>query len=323
MHGIPRGIKDYTLDANNEAIGTYMKTMAKRVLLFLLLNIAIITTISIILQLLQVRPYLTNAGLDYEALLIFCLIWGFVGAFISLALSRLMAKWMMGVQLIDSDTTNPTERQLLTIIQMLIKKAGLTMPEVGIYDSPEVNAFATGPSQTRSLIAVSSGLLRTMQWDEIEGVLAHEISHIANGDMVTMTLLQGVVNAFVMFLARVFAFIVSGLGKQRDSRGSPFLYMACVFLFQIVFMILGSMIIAAFSRFREFRADAGGARLAGNISMIQALKRLQQVSHIRETETQKNASFQAFKISHPGGMLRLFATHPPLEKRIRRLQGRE
>lgn len=300
-----------------------MGSIVKRVLLFLLLNAAIIVTISLILNLLNVQPYLTQAGLDYQSLLVFCLIWGFVGAFISLGLSRLMAKWVMGVQVIDPDTTHPTERQLLTLVRELVKRAGLPkMPEVGIYESDEVNAFATGPSRARALVAVSSGLLRRMSWDEVEGVLGHEVSHIANGDMVTMTLLQGVVNAFVMFLARVLAFAVTRIGKQRDSKevGSPFLYTVCVMLFEIVFMILGSMVIAAFSRFREFRADAGGARLAGREEMVKALVRLQEFSTVEDPKAQQT-SFQALKISNRHGMLRLFATHPPIEARIERLKS--
>jgi heat shock protein HtpX len=300
-----------------------MGSVVKRVLLFLVLNAAIIITISLVLNLLNVKPYLTEAGLDYQSLLAFCLIWGFVGSFISLGLSRLMAKWVMGVQVIDPDTTHPTERQLLAVVQQLIKRAGLPkMPEVGIYESDEVNAFATGPSRSRALVAVSSGLLKRMEWDEIEGVLGHEVSHIANGDMVTMTLLQGVVNAFVMFLARVLAFAVTRIGKQKDSResSSPFMYTICVVIFEILFMILGSLVIAAFSRFREYRADAGGARLAGKEEMIKALVRLQTVSSIEDPRAQQT-SFQALKISNRHGILRIFATHPPLEDRIARLKS--
>jgi heat shock protein HtpX len=300
-----------------------MKSIAKRVLLFLLLNAAVILTVSVILNFFDIRPYLSRTGMDYQSLLAFCLIWGFVGAFISLSLSRLMAKWMMGVEVIDPDTTQPLERQLLATVRQLVKRAGLPkMPEVGVYESDEVNAFATGPSRSRALVAVSSGLLRRMDWTEIEGVLGHEVSHIANGDMVTMTLLQGVVNAFVMFFARVLAYAVTSMTRQRDSDSRPsFLYSALVFVFEIVFMIFGAIVVATYSRAREYRADEGGARLAGKQAMIQALTRLESVVSIEDPRSQQS-SFQALKISNPRGILRLFSTHPPLKDRIARLEGR-
>jgi heat shock protein HtpX len=300
-----------------------MGSIAKRVMLFLLLNAAVILTVSVICSVFNVRPYLTSMGLDYQSLLIFCLIWGFAGAGVSLAMSRLMAKWVMGVQVIDQDTTSPLERQLLSVVSQLVKKAGLPkMPEVGVYESDEVNAFATGPSRSRALVAVSSGLLHRMKWNEIEGVLGHEISHIANGDMVTMTLLQGVINAFVMFFARVLAFVVTRIGRNReDSREpSPLMYNLLVIVFEIAFMILGTIVVAAYSRFREYRADEGGARLAGRDAMIQALTRLETVSTVEDPRTQ-NSAFQAFKISNPHGLLWLFATHPPLAQRIARLEA--
>ena len=299
-----------------------MKTLAKRVFLFLLLNAIIIFTISLILGFLDVKPYLNKSGIDYQSLLAFCLIWGIAGSLISLSLSRLMAKWMMGVEVIDPDTTQPNEKHLLQVVRQLVQRSGLPrMPEVGIYESEEVNAFATGPTKSRALVAVSSGLMKKMDWTEIEGVLGHELSHVANGDMVTLTLLQGVVNAFVMFFARVLAFAVTRIGKQKeDARSSPFLFNVLVFVFEICFMILGSMVVAAFSRFREFRADEGGARLAGRPAMIQALTKLQSVSSIEDPRA-KNSTFQAFKISSKRGMLHLFATHPPLEERIARLEG--
>ena len=300
-----------------------MKSIAKRVFLFLLLNAAVILTISLILSFFDVRPYLTQAGMDYQSLFIFCLIWGCTGALISLAMSRLMAKWMMGVEVIDPDTTQPLERQLLATVRQLVKRAGLPrMPEVGIYESEEVNAFATGPTRSRALVAVSSGLLRTMEWTEIEGVLGHEISHVANGDMVTMTLLQGVVNAFVMFFARVLAYAITSFSRQRESDSRPsFLYSGLVFLFEIVFMILGAIVVATYSRAREYRADEGGARLAGKEAMIQALTRLKSVIAVEDPRVQ-HASFQALKISNPKGFVRMFSTHPPLEDRIARLEGR-
>ncbi|MBS0616180.1 MAG: protease HtpX [Verrucomicrobia bacterium] len=298
---------------------------AKRIVLFLAVNILVVLTISLILNFLGVRPYLNAHGLDYNSLMVFCLIWGMGGAFISLALSRKMAKWILRVQVIDPNTNDPHMKELVQMIYELARAANLPeMPEVGIYNSPEVNAFATGPSKRRSLVAVSSGLLNRMSKTELEGVLGHEISHIANGDMVTMTLLQGVVNAFVMFLARVLAFIFSGLGqnRQRSSQGSYMSYTLFVFLFEFVFMILGSLIIAAFSRFREFRADRGGAQLAGRDKMISALQALQRTVATHDVAAEKPA-LAAFKISHPskhGGLMHLFATHPPLESRIERLQ---
>ncbi len=298
--------------------------MFKRIFLFVIVNILVVTTISIILSLLGVRPYLQHYNLDYTSLMIYCLIWGFGGAFISLALSRQMAKWMLGVRVINPQTSDPEEQQLLTVVYRLARNAHLlAMPEVGIYDSPEVNAFATGPTQKRSLVAVSRGLLKRMSSEELEGVLGHEIAHIANGDMVTMTLLQGIVNAFVMFLARVLAFIFSGLGQSREksSSGSYFKFNLFVMIFQTILMILGSLVVAAYSRYREFRADKGGAKLAGRDRMVFALEALQRLEPIRDIKAEKPA-FQSMKISHHKGrgFLALFSTHPPLEDRIARLK---
>lgn len=297
--------------------------MAKRIFLFLVLNFLVVLMISIVLNLLNIRPYLQSYGIDYTSLLIFCLIWGMGGAFISLALSRKMAKWMMGVKVIDPHTHDPEERQLLDTVYRLAKKAELpAMPEVGVYRSNEVNAFATGPTRSRALVAVSTGLLGRMKTEEIEGVLGHEVTHIANGDMVTMTLLQGVVNAFVMFLARVLAYVISGLGRDRQERGSTMSYILLVYLFEVVFMILGSLVVAAYSRYREFRADAGGARLAGKEAMISSLQTLRVLQEIKDPR--ESPAMAAYKISHQGrkGFLRLFASHPPLEERIERLQKR-
>lgn len=297
---------------------------AKRIFLFLAINFLVVIAISAILNIFNVRPYLTQVGLDYQSLMIFCFIWGMGGALISLSLSRVMAKMLMGVKLIDPDTKDPALRQLLNTVEALSRKAGLPdMPQVGIYQSPEVNAFATGPTKRRSLVAVSSGLLNRMNQGEIEGILGHEITHVANGDMVTMTLVQGIVNAFVMFLARVLAYVVSGLGKDRrqGSGGSYGTYMIMVFVFEIVFMLLGSIVIAWYSRFREFRADKGGAELAGKEKMISALKSLQHTMNQRDQKAEQPA-FQAFKISTPrkGGLISLLASHPPLEVRIKRLE---
>jgi heat shock protein HtpX len=300
--------------------------LAKRILLFLALNILVVTTISFILELLNVRPYLSQYGLEYKDLMIFCLVWGMGGALISLSLSRIMAKMMMGVRVIDPDSAITQQRQLVNTVHMLARNAHLTeMPQVGIYDSPELNAFATGPTQKRSLVAVSTGLLNRMSQNELEGVLAHEICHITNGDMVTMTLVQGVVNAFVMFLARVLAYVVSGLAqqsKEKSSERSYFAYSMLVFVFEFAFMILGSIVIATYSRFREFRADKGGSHLAGKEKMIAALEALQRNIQIKDEAHQKPA-FQAFKISNRKhhGLGMLFATHPPLDDRIERLKN--
>lgn len=299
-----------------------MGTIAKRVILFIAVNALVLVTISLILNFFDVKPYLTPYGLDYNSLMIFCLIWGMAGAFISLALSRIMAKWMMGVKVIDPARASGQDQALVDMVYKLAKNAGLSaMPEVGIYSSPEVNAFATGPTQARSLVAVSSGLLSRMNTPEVEAVLAHEVSHVANGDMVTMTLLQGVVNAFVMFFARVLAYAVMRMGRQREDEGvgSSFMYSILVFVFEIVFMILGTIVIATYSRFREYRADAGGARLVGRDKMIMALQALERTLQIQDPKAEQPA-FQTMKISSGRPLMRLFSSHPPLEDRIARLQ---
>jgi heat shock protein HtpX len=298
--------------------------MAKRIFLLLAVNVLVMITISIILGLLHVGQLFPSGGL--EGLAVFCLIWGFAGAFISLGLSRIMAKWMMGVKVIPPETSDPTLRELVETVHGLARGAGLPkLPEVGIYESDEVNAFATGPTRSRALVAVSSGLLRRMGQREIEGVLGHEVTHIANGDMVTMTLVQGIINAFVMFLARVLAFVVSQAMRSRDDRdsGGGWIEFLLIQVFQIVFSILGFIVVCWFSRWREFRADAGGARLAGRASMIGALQALRRL-HDPEAEAaaaQQSRAFQSLKISgRAGGFAALFATHPPLEERIARLE---
>lgn len=294
--------------------------MAKRVVLFLAVNVLVVLTISVIMSVLGVRPYLSQQGIDYQSLLIFCLIWGMGGSFISLGLSRIMAKRMMGVQVLSPDSREPHEQELLNTVRRLAQGAGIPMPEVGVYESDDLNAFATGPSKSRSLVAVSSGLLHRMDRNQVDGVLGHEISHIANGDMVTMTLLQGVVNAFVMFLARVIAWGVAQATRRDDDEGISYgIFYAVQFVLEIVFMVLGSMVVAAFSRYREFRADAGGASLAGRESMIQALQALQRNTQIEQDEAP--ASIAAFRIYNGQGIARFFASHPPLEERISRLRA--
>lgn len=296
--------------------------MVKRIFLFLVLNFLVVFMISIILNLFNIRPYLQASGINYQDLLLFCFIWGMGGAFISLSLSRVKAKWMMGVKVIDPHTKDPEQRHLLDMVARLSHKAELPhTPQVGIYSSNEVNAFATGPTRSKALVAVSTGLLSRMKENEIEGVIGHEIGHVANGDMVTMTLLQGVVNAFVMFLARVAAFFLSGSGRGRQQKGISMSYIWMVYLFEVIFMIFGSIVVSAFSRFREFRADKKGAQLAGRDSMISALQSLRVLQDIKDP--QEKPAMAAFKISHQGrkGLLRFFATHPPLEERIERLKG--
>ena len=297
--------------------------IAKRVFLFVAVNVLVVATISIVLGALGVRPYLTERGLNLGSLAVFCLIWGFGGAFISLALSRVMAKWGMGVKLINPGTPDPGLQELVSTVHRLAQAAGLrTMPQVGVYDSDEVNAFATGPTKNRSLVAVSTGLLRRLRREEVEGVLGHEIAHVANGDMVTMTLVQGVVNAFTMFLARVLAFFVAQLFRRDEEGGgiSHVVYFVSTLVFDIAFSILGSVVVAWFSRLREFRADAGGAQLAGRDRMVGALEALQRTYGIVDP-ADSQAAVQTLKISgHPRGLMKFFSTHPPLETRIARLK---
>jgi heat shock protein HtpX len=290
--------------------------MAKRIFLFLLVNILVMVTITIVVSLLGVGRYIGPGGLQYGALFIFCLVWGMGGAFISLLLSRFMAKMMLGVKAIDPATTNPEERWLIETVYRLAKQAGLPgKPEVGWYESDEVNAFATGPTRSRALVAVSSGLMSRLGRDQVEGVLGHEITHVANGDMVTMTLVQGIVNAFVMFIARVIAFFVSQSVREESRAMVNFLV---VIVLQIVLSILGMIVVAWFSRQREFRADAGGARLAGRQKMIGALEALQRTSELVDTQQQSLATLKI--AGKPSGFLSLFATHPPLEVRIEALK---
>jgi len=291
-------------------------TWAKRIVLFLITNILVMLTISILMQLLGLNRGLGASGIDYGSLMVFCLVWGMAGSLISLALSRVMAKRMMGVRVIDPNTRDPQEREIVEMVHNLARAARLpAMPEVGYYDSPEVNAFATGPTKSRALVAVSSGLWQRMSRDEVEGVLGHEITHVSNGDMVTMTLLQGVVNAFVLFFARVIAFAVSQ-NVRDENRGM--VQFGIVMVLQIVLSLLGAVVVAAFSRWREFRADRGGAQLAGRGKMIAALERLRRNVELVDT---RQESLATLKIAGgPSRMASLFASHPPLEVRIARLQ---
>jgi len=288
----------------------------KRIFLFMATNIAIMVTLMIVLSLLGFTGYLTADGLDYAALMVFSLVWGFGGAAISLLMSRWMAKTAMGVQLVNGRTGHAELDWLYQSVEQLTRKAGLPMPEVGIYDSPEVNAFATGPSKRSSLVAVSSGLMRSMRREEIEGVLAHEVSHIQNGDMVTMTLVQGVVNAFSIFFSRVIANIVRQL---VDERISGLVFFVTTIVFDIVFTFLGMMVVGWFSRAREFRADAGASVLSSRNNMIAALQRL-QVNQALVDQSQPQLATMKISGGRLTGLRMLMATHPPLEERIAALE---
>ena len=307
----------------------------KRWLLFFAMNLLFILTITTICSLFGLDVYLYAYGQDYQTLFIGCAIWGFAGSFFSLMCSKWMAKRMMGVELIEE---NGSHGHLVRQIHFMARKAGLTkMPEVGIYHSAELNAFATGRSRNNSLVAVSTGLLQNMKNDELEGVLAHEVSHIANGDMVTMALLQGVMNTFVMFFARVAVMIIENAmrGGDSDRRREGLGFFArfmLIQLFQVIFGFLAMIPLGFFSRYREYRADAGSAKLVGPHKMIAALQKLQLhyepmlQGHTPDQHEQMRAEpegLAAFKISgkRKGGLLALFSTHPPLEERIAALKG--
>ena len=288
----------------------------KRVLLFLATNLAVVLVLSIVLSVLSSWLGLNRQGMG--GLLLMAAVFGFGGSIISLLISKWVAKRSYGVQIIEQPRSE-MEHWLLATVTRQAQQAGIGMPEVGIYDSPEMNAFATGASKNNSLVAVSSGLLYSMSRDEAEAVLAHEVSHIANGDMVTLTLIQGVVNTFVIFFARVVAGIISNAFRSNDEeQGSAlggFAYMMIVFVLEMVFGILASVIVMWFSRQREFRADAGSARLAGRHKMIAALERLRQ-GH----EPQLEGTMMAFGINGKRSMNEWFMSHPPLEQRIEALR---
>jgi heat shock protein HtpX len=290
--------------------------MGKRIFLFIVTNLAIVLTLSIVVSLLGLNQGITADGLNIGALAMFCLVWGMAGSFISLQMSRWIAKRATGVKLVDGRSGRSELDSLYGTVERLARQANLPMPEVGVYESPEVNAFATGPSKSRSLVAVSTGLLRSMRPEEVEGVLAHEVAHIANGDMVTMTLLQGVINAFVMFAARVIAHFMTRTGDDRGGNGGG-MYFLTVMVLQIVFGILGSLITSWFSRQREFRADRGGATLAGRDRMLAALRRL---AANRELVDTRHEGLATMKINGAGRWMVFFSTHPPIEVRIAALE---
>lgn len=286
-----------------------------------IVNIAIVLTIGLVIQLLGLGPVLAEMGTGTQGLLTICVVWGMTGSFISLFISKWMAKRMMGVKILDAQAYDSGAQQLIATVHRLARQAGLTtMPEVGVYESPEINAFATGPSKNNSLVAVSSGLLHKMKTHEVEGVLAHEVAHIQNGDMVTMTLVQGMVNSFVLFLTHLVTnFILRG--DDEEGRGSSFFmhYIVHSAVYSII-ALLAMPIVSAFSRWREYRADAGGARLAGKDRMISALRALQGTENLVDN---REAAFSSFKISGKkhGFLAQLFMSHPPLEDRIQRLNN--
>lgn len=285
----------------------------KRFLLFAGTNLAILLVLSAFIEIFGLDRWLAAQGVgNYGGLLVLALIFGMGGSFISLAISKWMAKRMMGVQIIDQPR-DAAEQWLLQTVQRQARQAGIGMPEVGVFDSPVMNAFATGMSRDNALVAVSTGLLRNMERDGVEAVLGHEVSHIANGDMVTMGLLQGVLNTFVIFFAHVLARIL-----MRDERGGGLAYFGVVIALEMVFGLIASVIVAWFSRYREFRADAGGAHLAGRRKMIAALSSLQR--SYGESDLPKEMA--AFGISgrFGSGFAKLFASHPPLAQRIAALE---
>ncbi len=287
-----------------------------RILLFLATNIAVMIVISILFNLLGLSGYVSAQGLDLGALLMMSAVIGITGSVISLAMSKTMAKTSMGVQVI-SQPQNQTERWLYDVVARQSQQAGIGMPEVGIFQAPVANAFATGMSRDSSLVAVSTGLLQSMTPDEVEAVVGHEISHVANGDMVTMALMQGVLNTFVYFFATIIGHVVDRALSGNDERsGFGMGYYMTQMVAQIALGFLASMLVCWFSRHREFRADAGGANLAGRGKMIAALRALQRGHEAEELPGQ----FAAFGING-GGIQKLFMTHPPLEERIAALQN--
>ena len=288
----------------------------KRIILFLATNMAIVLVLSVTMRVLGVEPYLTANGLNLNSLLIFAAVFGFGGSLISLAISKWTAKKSMGVRVIDSPSSS-SEVWLFDTVRKYAADAGIGMPEVGIFDSPEVNAFATGMNKNNALVAVSSGLLQAMTRQEAEAVIGHEIAHVANGDMVTLALIQGVVNTFVMFLSRVIGHTVDKVVFKTE-RGTGPAFFVTMIIAELVLGILASIIVMWFSRQREFRADRGGASLAGKQNMIGALERLQQ-RHAGPLP-EKMAAF-GISGGRAAGLKRLFMTHPPLEERIAALRN--
>lgn len=287
-----------------------MSNFFKRISFFFLLNLVFIIIISVVTHYLGLNRYMTSKGIDYRALALLCLVWGFAGSFLSLFLSKFIAKRSMGVKLYNKND------KIYQIVDELSKSAGIKTPEVGYYPSNEINAFATGWSRNHSLVAVSAGLLNQMDEDEIKGVLGHEVAHISNGDMVTMTLVQGLINTLVMFFARALASIVNSIVFKSDR-----INFILVFAFELTLGLLGIMITSYYSRVREFKADKEGAKLAGRRQMIMALEALRKDRYIEEGD--KGARMAAFKINSKSKFMKLFSTHPDLEKRIQKLKEYE
>ena len=293
----------------------------KRIVLLIATNFAVLLLLGIVMQIFGIDEWLARRGQSYEALLVMSAIFGFGGAFVSLLASKWIAKMTMGVQVIQQPSSE-AERWLVETVRSHAQKADIGMPEVGVFESPDPNAFATGARRDAALVAVSTGLLHSMRRDEVEAVLGHEIAHVANGDMVTLTLIQGVLNTFVIFLARIIGGIVDSntRGNDDQNRGPGMGYFFTVMIAQIVLGLFASMIVAWFSRRREFRADAGGADLAGTRSMIGALEALKRA----HTPSQMPENLAAFGIHGSGvtGLKKLFMSHPPLEERIEALEQR-
>lgn len=290
----------------------------KRLSLFLITNILVVLTISLVTNFLGLNKYLTPYGIDYKTLGIFCLVWGMAGSVISLLLSKFLAKKAYNLIIIDPRTSDSVERVIYQMVADLALRAGMSkIPEVGYYNSEESNAFATGWRENSSLVAVSTGLLDNLDPKAVEAVLAHEISHIKNGDMVTMTLVQGVVNAFVMFFARILAFFVSSFisskGNDDENHSSPILTMVLTFVFEMLLTVLGSMVVFWFSRHREYKADLGGSRLTSKENMILALSQLSGTKVLKD-------NYATMKISGTG-WAEIFSTHPSIEKRIKALNN--
>jgi heat shock protein HtpX len=284
----------------------------KRILLFLVTNLAVVLVLSVAMKVLGIDQYIAAQGGSAFGLLVFAAVFGFGGALISLAMSKWSAKRMMGVRLIDQPRDN-VERWLVDTVRRQAQEAGIGMPEVGIFDSPEPNAFATGANKNKALVAVSTGLLQRMRKEEVEAVLGHEVGHVANGDMVTLTLIQGVVNTFVIFLARIIGnFVDKAIFKNENGGGIG--YFVVVIVCEILLGILASVIVMWFSRKREFRADAAGALLASPQAMIGALEALKR-AHQPEGLPQQMAAF-GINAGVPGGIKRFFMSHPPLDERI-------
>jgi len=284
----------------------------KRILLFLVTNLAVVFVLSIVMRILGIDQYIAAQGGSAFGLLIFAAVFGFGGAIISLLMSKWSAKRMMGVRIIDQPRDN-VERWIVDTVRAQAQEAGIGMPEVGIFDSPEPNAFATGANKNKALVAVSTGLLQRMRKEEVEAVLGHEIGHVANGDMVTLTLIQGVVNTFVIFLARIIGNFVDKVIFKNEN-GGGIAYFGVVLVAELLLGILASIIVSWFSRKREFRADAAGALLASPAAMVGALEALKR-AHQPEGLPEQMAAF-GISAGTPSGLKRLFMSHPPLDERI-------